>query len=255
MQNRAKIFRRQYHLEEGIIASHWSWLQSQIINVERQIRRYDDLYKGGRLRKGTVKLQACTSNANVARGSSDIDGNGIIKGIKNNAVSVSALDIAKSKHFVDHSKKDSTKESDNHVPNGVKRNLLDSSLLSDEDVPLKRYRTVLPTNDSTDSKLCGSLPSTSNDVFPQCARTRGVYTVKKRRLVHLSHIRHKPKPHSLYCGCVTPSTPCLICSNSSRTLPVVTSSQTTAEKVASLDGSFHPVLSFCTGKDRSCKQG
>jgi len=163
---------------------------------------------------------------------------------------VSALDIAKSKHYVDHSKKDSSKESDNHVPNGVKRNLLDSSLLNDEDVPLKRYRTVLP-NDSTDSKLCGSLPSTSNDVFPQCARTRGVYTVRKRRLVHLSHIRHKPKPHSLYCGCVTPSTPCLICSNSSRTLPVVSSSQTTAEKVASLDGSFHPVLSFCTGKGRN----
>lgn len=230
-------------MEEGIISSHWSWLQSQIINVERQIRRYDDLYKGGRLRKGMVKLQACTTNANLARGSGDIDGNGIIKGIKNNAVS---LDIAK--HYADHSKKDSVKESENHVLNGVKRNLLDSSLLNEEDVPFKRFRTALATNDSTDNKLCGSLPSTSNDVFPQCARTRGVYTVRKRRLVHLSHIRHKPKPYSLSCGCVTPSTPCLICSNSSRTLPVVSSSQTMAEKVASLDGSFHPVLSFCTGK-------
>lgn len=199
------------------------------------------------MRKGMVKLQACTSNANIARGSNDVDGNGIIKGIKNNAVSVS-LDIAKSKHYADHGK-DSPKDPDNHVLNGVKRHLLDGSLLNDEDVPLKRYRTVFATNDSTDNKLCASLPSTSNDVFPQCARTRGVYAVRKRRLVHLSHIRHKPKPNSLLCGCVTPTTPCLICSKSSRTLPVVSSTQTMAEKVASLDGSFHPVLSFCTGKD------
>lgn len=233
-------------MEEGIIASHWSWLQSQIINVERQIRRYDDLYKGGRLRKGMVKLQACTTNANIARGSNDVDGNGVIKGIKNSAVSVS-LEVAKSKQYVDHGK-DSPKDPENHVLNGVKRHLLDSSLLNEEDVPMKRYRAVFATNDSTDNKVCGSFSSPSNDVFPQCARTRGVYPVRKRRLVHLSHIRQKPKPHSLLCGCVTPTTPCLMCSNSSRTLPVVSFSQTTPERVASLDGSFHPVLSFCTGK-------
>lgn len=242
--DRAKLLRRQYHVEEGIIASHWSWLQSQIINVERQIRRYDDLYKGGRLRKGMVKLQACTTNANIARGSNDVDGNGIIKGIKNSAVSVS-LEVAKSKQYVDHGK-DSPKDPENHVLNGVKRHLLDSSLLNEEDVPMKRYRAVFATNDSTDNKVCGSFSSASNDVFPQCARTRGVYPVRKRRLVHLSHIRQKPKPHSLLCGCVTPTTPCLMCSNSSRTLPVVSFSQTTPERVASLDGSFHPVLSFCT---------
>lgn len=244
---RAKILRRQYRLEEGVIASHWSWLQSQIINVERQIRRYDDLYKGGRLRKGTVKLQACTSTANLARSATDMDGNGIIKGLKNNVLSVSSMDVTNSKHLTDFSKKDLTKETDNHVLNGVKRSLLGSSLLNSEDVPIKRYRTVLAANDSMDNKLCPSLPSTSNDVFPQCARTRGVYMIRKRRLVHLSHIRHnKPKPLSLFCGCVTPTTPCLICSKSSRTLPVVNSSQTMAEKVASLDPSFHPVLSFCT---------
>lgn len=177
------------------------------------------------MRKGTVKLQACTSNANLARSTTDIDGNGIVKGLKNS-------------------------QSDNHVLNGVKRSLLqDSSLLNDDDVPVKRYRTVLPANDSTENRLCSSLPSTPNDMFPQCARTRGVHMIRKRRLVHLSHIRHnKPKPLSLFCGCVTPTTPCLICSKSSRTLPVVNPNQTMAEKVASLDSSFHPVLSFCTGK-------
>ena len=232
-----------------MIASHWSWLQSQIINVERQIRRYDDLYKGGRLRKGTVKLQACTSNANLARSSSEIDGNGSVGGLKSNALSVSSLDMTKSKLLTDYSKKEPVKEPENHVLNGVKRSLYDGSLLNDEDVPVKRYRPVLGTNDCTDNKLCPSLPSSSNDVFPQCARTRGTYNIRKRRLVHLSHIRNnKPRPLSLFCGCVTPTTPCLICSKSSRTLPVVNPNQTMAEKVASLDTSFHPVLSFCTGK-------
>lgn len=242
-----KVLRTQFRLEEGVIASHWSWLQSQIINLERQIRRYDDLYKGGRLRKGTVKLQACTPNVSLVRSATDIDGNGIVKGLRDNALSVPSLDINNSKHLTDLNKKDSIRDSENHLLNGVKRGLLDSSLLNSEDVPTKRYRTALGANDSTDNKLF--LPSTSNDVFPQCARTRGVYMIRKRRLVHLSHIRHnKPKPLSLLCGCVTPTTPCLICSKSSRTLPVVRPSQTTPEKVASLDASFHPVLSFCTGK-------
>lgn len=244
---RAKILRRQYHLEEGVIASHWSWLQSQIINVERQIRRYDDLYKGGRMRKGTVKLQACTSDAALVRSPSEIDGNGIVKGFKNSSLTMSSLDVTKSKCLADYNKKEPTKEPDNHVLNGVKRSLLDSSLLNEEDVPVKRYRPVVATNDSTDSKLCPSLPSNSNDIFPQCARTRGVYTVRKRRLVQLSHIKNgKPKPLSLFCGCVTPTTPCLICSKSARTLSIVNPNQTMAEKVASLDASFHPVLSFCT---------
>lgn len=196
-----------------------------------------------------MKLQACTSTANLARITNDMDGNGIVKGLKNNVMSMSSLDIAKTNHLTDHSKKDPGKEPDNHVLNGVKRSLLDSSLLNDEGIAVKRYRTGLVANDSADSKLCPPLPSTSNDVFPQCARTRGVYTIRKRRVVNLSHIRHnKAKPLSSFCGCVTPTTPCLICSKSSRTLPVVNPNQTMAEKVASLDTSFHPVLSFCTGK-------
>lgn len=244
---RAKNLRRQCHLEEGVIASHWSWLQSQIINVERQIRRYDDLYKGGRLRKGSVKLQACTSDVVLTKSASDIEGNGILKGLKSSVVSVSSVDVAKSWHLSENGKKDPGKEPDNHVLNGVKRSLLDSSLLNDEDVPIKRYRAVVNSNDSTDNKFCPPLPSSSSDVFPQCARTRGVYAIRKRRLVQLSQMRNtKFKPLSLFCCCAMPTTPCLICSKLSRTLPVVSPNQTMAEKVALLDDSFHPVLSFCT---------
>lgn len=232
-----------------MIASHWSWLQSQIINVERQIRRYDDLYKGGRLRKGQIKLQACSSDIVLAKTTSDIDGNGIVKGLKGSIMAVSSLDVSKSRQLSENSKRDSGKEPDNHVLNGVKRSLIDSPLLNDDDVPIKRYRAMVNANDSIDNKFCPSLPSLTNDIFPQCARTRGVYAIRKRRLVRLSQMKNtKPKPLSRFCGCATPTTPCMICSKSSRTLPVVRPNQTMPEKVALLDSSFHPVLSFYTGK-------
>lgn len=243
---RAKILRRQCRLEEGVIASHWSWLQSQIINVERQIRRYDDLYKAGRLRKGQIKLQACSSDVLLGKATSDIDGNGIVKGLKGSIMAVSSLEVSKSRQLTEHSKRDPGKEPDNHVWNGVKRSLIDSPMLNDDDVPIKRFRAMVNTSDSIDNKFC-PLPSLTNDIFPQCARTRGVFAVRKRRLVRLSQMRNnKPKPLSRFCGCVTPTTPCIICSKSSRTLPVVSPNQTMPEKVALLDSSFHPVLSFYT---------
>ena len=243
------MLRQQYKMEEGEVASHWSWLQSQIINLERQIRRYDDLYKGGRLRKGPVRLQACVARANLqSSGAEAIFESGIIaKDLKNSPVfAPSAL---QSKDDSENISKNSLKESDNHLWNGMKRTLLDKSFLGgDEDQPLKRYRNALMKNDLTDGRCSGSLPASTNDLYFQCARTRGVHAVKKRRLVRLSQIRHGPRRAAVCCMCVTPVTPCLMCSKSPKVLPVVSPKQTMAEKVALLDQSFHPVLSFCAGK-------
>ena len=78
------------------------------------------------------------------------------------------------------------------------------------------------------------------------ARTRSVQQWQKRKLFNLSKIE-KTSP-SIICGCGDSWTPCVLCKRSSPMLPTVTQRQDFRDRVALMDLSFHPVLSFETGK-------
>lgn len=96
---------------------------------------------------------------------SDIEGNGILKGLKSSVVLVLFVDVVKSWYLFENGKKDLGKELDNYVLNGVKRSFFDSLLLNDEDVLIKRYRVVVNLNDFIDSKFCFFLLFFLSDVF------------------------------------------------------------------------------------------
>ena len=78
------------------------------------------------------------------------------------------------------------------------------------------------------------------------ARTRCVQQWQKRKLFGLSKIE-KPSP-SLLCSCGDSWTPCVLCKRSSPNLPKLTQRQDMRDRVAVVDLSFHPVLSFESGK-------
>lgn len=78
------------------------------------------------------------------------------------------------------------------------------------------------------------------------ARTRSVQQWQKRKLFNLSKFE-KTSP-SIICGCGDSWTPCVLCKRSSPMLPKVTQRQDFRDRVALMDLSFHPVLSFETGK-------
>jgi hypothetical protein len=90
-----------------------------------------------------------------------------------------------------------------------------------------------------------------NDHINSCtaARTRSVQQWQKRKLFNLSKIE-KPSP-SMLCSCGDSWTPCVLCKRSSPNLPKLTQRQDMRDRVALVDLSYHPVLSFESGK--SCK--
>lgn len=78
------------------------------------------------------------------------------------------------------------------------------------------------------------------------ARTRAVQQWRKRKCFNLSKIE-KPSS-SLLCSCGDLLTPCVLCKRSSPNLPRLTQRQDLRERVALMDLSFHPVLSFESGR-------
>ena len=78
------------------------------------------------------------------------------------------------------------------------------------------------------------------------ARTRPVQKWQKRKLFNVSKIE-KPSS-SVLCSCGDSWTPCILCKRTSNNLPKLTQRHDLRDRVALMDLSFHPVLSFETGK-------
>ncbi|XP_078662344.1 KAT8 regulatory NSL complex subunit 1-like isoform X2 [Branchiostoma floridae x Branchiostoma belcheri] len=92
-------------------------------------------------------------------------------------------------------------------------------------------------------------PTVGNDLTCQCARTRPVRSYRKRKLLRTFGMwqvcRKASKLSTVRCGCAPPNTPCVMCGgrlNNAQKVEPNLSSQ--VERVAIMDPSFHPVLSF-----------
>jgi hypothetical protein len=143
------------------------------------------------------------------------------------------------------------KEPQNHLRNGLKKTLLQNSVIEENDIPSKRLRMSSGIkNDIADSKF--SVQSHGNDFVSQSARTRGICPIRSRPLVRLSLLQQKCKLKATSCQCSTPETPCISCTKTAKTITVVDPTQSVAERVRMLDQSYHPVLSFSTGNQSEC---
>jgi len=208
----------------GEISSKWSWLQSQIINLERQIRRFEDIHKHVRVSKQPVKLQLSTIEP-------EFD------------LTTSVNGLSASKHLCNLSensdlKTNVFKEPQNHLRNGIKKSLLTNTVMDDQELVSKKLRM-------SDTKL--PMSSISTDCTSQCARTSGVYPIRKRRLVRLSWLKQNGKFDGLSCQCSKPETPCISCCKKAKTIVAVDPILPISDRVKMLDQTFHPVLSFATG--------
>ena len=235
----SKTLQKRFWLEEGQILSKWSWLQSQVVNLERQIRRYDELYKTLRVGKRPVQLQDVASKR--------LEGNmrnSNLPKVSNHAEPMETETLSEKKLNA------VLKDPENHLRNGVRKHLLeDSSSVDEDEIPLKRLRTALIKNDVDSSSSNSYSLSSTPDSFIQSARTRGVRPVRKRRLFHISTLERRiKKTGSSTCSCTTPLTPCISCPKVARSSVVVDTSMTRAARVALLDHSYHRILSFSNGK-------
>lgn len=212
----------------GEISSKWSWLQSQVINLERQIRRYEDIHKNVRVSKQQVKLQPSTVEPEVdGTLTSPVNG---LSSTSNHLSVLSENSDLKMSVF---------KEPQNHLRNGIKKSLMNHTVTDDQEMASKKLRM-------SNTKLPVSPPV--SDFTSQCARTSGIYPIRKRPLVHLSWLKQNGKFDGLPCQCSKPETPCISCCKIAKTIVPVDPMLPISDRVKMLDQSFHPVLSFSTGK-------
>lgn len=224
---RSNSLRKAFQLEVGEISSRWSWLQSQIINLERQIRRYEDVHKNVRVSKQQVKLQATSVDPDV-EDSLKTPVNGLAA--KKHLSSLSESTDLKLNVF---------KEPQNHLRNGIKKSLLNNTILDDQETPSKKLRM-------SDTKL--PVSSHGVDLSLQCARTSGIYPIRNRHLVRLSWLKQNGKFDGSTCQCSKPETPCISCCKTAKTIIAVDPMLPISDRVKMLDQSYHPVLSFSPGK-------
>lgn len=116
------------------------------------------------------------------------------------------------------------------------------------------YRGQLPGASYISTKS-DSTPSdvVNNSTEYQCARTRPLYSFKRRKLLQTTGLhavsKKAARPSTIRCGCVSTLVPCTVCTGRTdptypRDLPDQLSK---AERIALLDPCFHSVFSMPEG--------
>lgn len=214
----------QFYSDRGSIASRWAWLRSQVIDIERRIRRCEETYKTVRFRKKPVQLEKQRTILPITSKSADdflVDTVNILNNIN------------KEPHSLNISMRTCTATQKPDVSiSRTSNNLLTESA--------HKEKTNLIMNSGKSNLLL------ANDHINTCtaARTRAVQHWQKRKLFSLSQFQ-KPTSNILCC-CSSPLTACVLCQRKSQSLPQIISKQDIRERVSLVDLSFHPVLSFET---------
>ena len=219
----------QFYSDRGSIASKWTWLRSQVIDIERRIRRCEETYKAVRVKKTPVHLDKQRHVDNKA-----------IVSMANKSANDLLVDTA---NMLNNRK----------VHPDLSSSILPTSLTPENAFPRNSSIPLLAEKDKTNLLLNVQKSSVQHDTdhISSCtsARTRSVQQWQKRKLFDLSKIE-KPSP-SLLCSCGDSWTRCVLCKRSSPNLPKLTQRQDLRDRVALLDLSFHPVLTFESGKRQS----
>jgi len=119
-----------------------------------------------------------------------------------------------------------------------------------------KLHTVSPSGGVSEQTVdCNSVPSMSvHNGTCRAARCLPIRPCRRRRLLRpLSDTRmsthRKAALSSVRCtSCQPPATPCVLCAGKCNNVVSLGTNLTSLEKIALLDGAFHPVLSFSAGK-------
>ncbi len=130
-------------------------------------------------------------------------------------------------------------------------NTPEDSVIEQEVIANKRVRTEGAL------ALAFDTPSPTLDNTCQAARCRPVRSYGKRKLLRSRGVhqlqRKAARLSTVRCQCFPPVAPCAMCgSRVNNTQTVEPETMSLAERVALLDASFHPVLSFTHGQLFSC---
>ncbi|RUS71945.1 hypothetical protein EGW08_020288 [Elysia chlorotica] len=143
-----------------------------------------------------------------------------------------------------------TDESTAELPKELCPNSRTSDLLLHTPESQRQPQRVPPSSVLSSSSLTVPLSATTHlDATCQSARCRPLRSYRKRRILRTMGLhRHSHKAARLSdikCRCAPPANPCPMCGGrQNNTMPMDTETMSLRERVALVDASFHPVLSF-----------
>lgn len=208
----------QFYADRGSIASKWTWLRSQVIDIERRIRRCEETYKTVRGKKMAIRL-------NEQRHGNDQN---VLVSLASQGLINHETDIVASK--LNHCNDKESTNALSSINNFVSKT---STNLFEKDLLLNMKKSTIKSQ-MNDIDTCTA------------ARTRSVKEWRKRKLFHLSKLERSNS--SLLCSCEDLCMPCVLCRQSPPSLPKMMPKQSMKDRVALVDLAFHPVLSFDNGE-------
>ena len=215
----------QFYTERGSIASKWTWLRSQVIDIERRIRRCEETYKAVRGKKMPIHLEKQRHTVE----------NNVLVSVANK----SASDLLADTLNVSNNRK---------IHPDLSSDIMASPITPKKDnsgIPLLTEKDK--TNLLLNAQKCSIQHDSDHVNSCTAARTRCVQQWRKRKLFNLTQVQRPSK--SMVCTCGDLCTPCVLCKRISPNLPRMLQQQDLRDRVSLIDLSFHPVLSFEAGKE------
>lgn len=207
----------KYSTDRAAIAARWTWLQSQITDLEYRIRQHTELHKKIRSTKGAIQL------GGVSPPPPHLVGTSVSSPPTTGAV------------------------------NGYRGQLPGSSTSAPPKTPLlddNSSSTAVNSSSSNNNNSSNNGGPTATIEY-QCARTRPLLNFRKRKLLLIGGLhavsKKAARPSSVRCNCAPPGMPpCALCTG--RTDPTYPrdppETMSRLERIAQLDPAFHPVFSL-----------
>lgn len=271
---RAQRAEWKWAVERAAVASRWTWLQAQVSDLEYRIRQQNDIYRQIRASKGAVILEdqvpiedliaKCKAQQLSGKKLSPLEEKLLTLDRKNmspsdvqqllNNVARQSTQLAQqvgnfySPESAAGNENSKTPSMPNGFVDGATSHAVSSSASTPDSTNAKRQRLDADVTEATDPQSPQLL-----DASCQAARCRPVRSYRKRKLLRTSGLHQMSRKASrlstVRCHCYPPVVACAMCggryNNVTHLEPDV---MPLPERVALLDPSFHPVLSFTRGE-------
>uniref|UniRef100_A0A2C9KRZ0 PEHE domain-containing protein n=1 Tax=Biomphalaria glabrata TaxID=6526 RepID=A0A2C9KRZ0_BIOGL len=258
-------------MDRAAVVARWTWLQAQVSDLEYRIRQQSQIYRQLRNSKGGVVLGDPPSSAEILRRFQDIQakamgvhGNEEKPGAASISSEVSPCNVSTFMSNVDKQAARLTQSLGNCLspatsligsPAGLPKNLNVNGLTEspcststdigiDDSPSISKERLV-------SGKINEQLEHNSSLADASChsARCRPLRSYRKRKILRTIGLyktnSKAARLSDIRCRCYPPMTPCPICGGRyNNTLTTDPDTMSLQERVALLDPSFHPVLSF-----------
>ncbi|XP_055382830.1 putative uncharacterized protein DDB_G0282133 isoform X2 [Condylostylus longicornis] len=263
--------------DRAAIASRWTWLCTQISDLEYRIRQHNELYQQIRKNKGVVQFEIPNvkysnekqkNDTVIAKNITDkklkvdnsengttimLNSDNITINSKNNVNGYRGIigSVNNTNHHIENKRNNNNNNNNNNISSSNDNNNNSNSSNDNFNNNIKNIKqnNVHQIDESGNASVITE--DEEDEIFGAC-RTRPFQRsgFRKRKLLQTANVhtvsKKAARPSTVKCGCQWPFNPCALCTGrpdptAPRDLP---DTMMLAERIALLDPGFHPVLSF-----------